>query len=202
MVEIIADQYGLINRRLARNTAKKTPASMESYDAILRFYQYETLLTPEAFRVALTALERTVENDPNYGLAWAMLGHLCADNYALGFCDMEAPLEAALAFAKKRVALAPEDQFAWDALTLVCFHKGDKKQFLKSVVETVPLNPNAPYIMGVAGWPFVSMVNGSVGVVFWKKGWRLTHIILAGFTSRCLWIIIARATMKAQLQKP
>ena len=61
-----------------------------------------------------------------------MLGHLHADNYALEFCKIEAPLEKAMYFAQKGVALDPENQFALDALTLVYFHRNDKELFLKT----------------------------------------------------------------------
>ena len=169
----IADQYGLISRRLARDSRKKAPADMKAYDAILQFYHYETILTPEVFKNALAALERAVEIDPEYGLAWAMLGHLYADNYALGFCEIEAPLEKALTFAQKGVALAPENQFARDALTLVHFHRGDKDFFLKHVEETISLNPNSPYIVGVAGWHMALYGEWDRGLTLLKKGMKL-----------------------------
>ena len=169
----IADQYGLISRRLARDSRKKAPADMKAYDAILQFYHYETILTPEVFKNALAALERAVEIDPEYGLAWAMLGHLYADNYALGFCEIEAPLEKALTFAQKGVALAPENQFARDALTLVHFHRGDKDLFLKHVEETISLNPNSPYIVGVAGWHMALYGEWDRGLTLLKKGMKL-----------------------------
>ena len=112
VIGILADQYGLITRKLSKEARKKAPADMNAYDAILRFYHYETELTPEAFKEALTALEQAVEVDPEYGLAWSMLGHLHADNYALGFCEIEAPLEKALTFAQKGMSLEPGNQFA------------------------------------------------------------------------------------------
>jgi len=172
-VGVIADQYGLISRRLSRESRKKAPADLRVFDAILRFYQYETELTPEAFKTALAALEQAVEIDPEYGLAWAMLGHLHADNYALGFVEIDAPLEKALTFAKKGVALAPENQFARDALTLVYFHRGDKRLFLKNAELTIALNPNAPYIVGVAGWHMGLCGEWDRGLALLKKGMKL-----------------------------
>ncbi|MBW2428855.1 MAG: hypothetical protein JRF56_07855, partial [Deltaproteobacteria bacterium] len=150
-VGVIADQYGLISRKLSKESRKKSPADLKAYDAVLRFYHYETQLTPEAFENALAALEQAIEIDPEYGLAWAMLGHIHADNYALGFREIEAPLEKALAFAQKGVALAPDNQFVQDALTLIYFHRGAKESFLQQAEQTLALNPNSPHIVGVAG---------------------------------------------------
>jgi len=173
VIGVIADQYGLISRRLSAESRKRPPADLKAYDAILRFYHYETLLTPESFKQALGALERAIEIDPEYGLAWAMLGHLHADNHALGFCEIEAPLEKALTFAQKGVALAPENQFARDALTLVHFHRGDKESFLKDVEQTIALNPNSPYVVGVAGWHMALYGEWERGLTLMEKGIKL-----------------------------
>jgi adenylate cyclase len=173
VVGAIADQYGLITRKLSGESRKKAPADLKAYDAILRFYHYETKLTPETFGRALAALDHAVEIDPEYGLAWAMLGHLHADNHALGFCEIEAPLEKALIFAQKGVALASHNQFARDALTLVYFHRNDKNFFLQHVEETIALNPNSPYIVGVAGWHMALYGEWDRGLSLLKKGMKL-----------------------------
>ncbi len=148
----IADHYGLINRRLSKESRKKCPSTLKSYDAVLKFYHYETMLTKESFIQAFEALEEAVRLDPDYGLSWAMLGHLHADNYALGFLEIDALLDKALVCAQKGVTLDQDNQFVQDAITLVYFHRGDKAFFLESVSKTIALNPNAPYIVGVAGW--------------------------------------------------
>ena len=173
VVGLIADQYGLIKRRLSKESRRKAPADLKAYDAILRFYHYESELTPGAFKNALAALEQAIEIDPEYGLAWAMLGHLHADNHALGFCEIDASLKKALTFARKGVALAPENQFARDALTLVNFHRGDKDFFLKHAAETIALNPNSPYIVGVAGWHMMLYGEWERGRALLKKGMKL-----------------------------
>jgi adenylate cyclase len=173
VVGTIADQYGLITRRLSKESRKKAPEDLRAYDAVLRFYHYESELTPQAFQKALVALEQAVALDPQYGLAWAMLGHLHADNYALGFCEIELPLEKALTFAQKGVALEPQNQFARDALTLVYFHQGDKERFLQHVEQTIALNPNAPYVVGVAGWHMMLYGEWERGLVLLKKGMKL-----------------------------
>jgi adenylate cyclase len=172
-VGVIADQYGLISRKLSRESRKNSPADLRAYDAVLRFYQYETEFTPEAFEKALAALEQAIEIDPEYGLAWAMLGHIHADNYALGFREIEAPLEKALTFARKGVALALDNQFTHDALTLVYFHRDVKEMFLKHVEQTLALNPNSPYIVGVAGWHMALYGEWDRGLDLLKKGMKL-----------------------------
>jgi adenylate cyclase len=172
-IGIIADQYGLMNRGMSKESRKKAPTDLKAYDAVLQFYRYESELTAAAFKKALAALEQAIQIDPEYGMAWSMLGHLHADNYALGFCEIESPLEKALTFAQKGVALAPENQFARDALTLVYFHRGDKEPFLQHAEETIALNPNSPYIIGVAGWHMMLYGEWDRGHALLKKGMTL-----------------------------
>jgi adenylate cyclase len=170
VVGALADQYGSMTRRLSKESRKKAPATLMAYDAVLRFYHYETALTADAFQQAVEALEQAVETEPDYALAWAMLGHLHADNHALRFCEIEASLEKALVFAQKGVALDPENQFAQDALTLVHFHRGDKKTFLRHVEQTIALNPRSPYVVGVAGWHLALWGEWERGLSLLKQG--------------------------------
>jgi adenylate cyclase len=170
VVGTIADQYGSITRRLSKESRRKAPADLMAYDAILRFYRYESVLTPDAFQEALDALEQAVKAEPDYCLAWAMLGHLHADNHAMGFCEIKDSLEKALTLSQKAVALDPRSQFAHDSLTLVYFHRGDKEKFLKHVKQTMALNPNAPYVVGVAGWHLALLGDWEQGLSLLKKG--------------------------------
>jgi len=172
-VGALADQFGQISRELSKESRKKPPKDLAAYDAILRFYHYESVLTPDSFQEALTAMEKAVAIDPEYGLAWAVLAHLHADNHALGFCEIEKPLEKALKFALKGLALEPSNQFVHDALTLVYFHRGDKVPFLKHLDTTLALNPNAPYIIGVAGWHLALYGEWDRGLSLLQKGMQL-----------------------------
>ncbi len=172
----IADQWGLIERRLSREAARKAPSELNAYEAVLRFYHYETELTVEAFEQALEALTYATEIEPGYGLAWSMLGHLHADNYALGFRDIEDTLDKALSYAKKGVAIAPENQFAWDALSVVYFQLGEKRRFLETIEKSLSLNPNSPYIVGVTGWHLMLFGEWDRGLELLRKGMRLNPL--------------------------
>jgi adenylate cyclase len=169
VIGCIADQFGALARVLSREARKSIPTSLHSYDAVLRFHQFEQTLTKEAFNSAFSSLETAVASDPDYGLAWSTLAHLLADNHALMFREIESSLDKAERFAKKGVALIPENQFAHDALALVYFHRGNKELFLRHAEEAILLNPKAPYIVGVAGWHM--MLLGE-----WERGRALLHI--------------------------
>ncbi len=176
VIGCIADQFGALARVLCREARKSIPSSLQSYDAVLRFHQFENTLTKEAFDSAYSALEKAVESDPDYGLAWSILAHLLADNHALRFSEIESSLDKAERFAKKGVALIPENQFAHDALALVYFHRGDKQLFLRHAGQALMLNPNAPYIVGVAGWHMMLLGEWEKGREHLHKGMRLNPL--------------------------
>jgi adenylate cyclase len=71
------------------------------------------------------------------------------------------------------VALEPHNQFARDALTLVYFHQGNKDHFLQHAEETLALNPNSPYVVGVAGWHMALFGEWDRGLALLKKGMKL-----------------------------
>ncbi|MGB5745964.1 MAG: hypothetical protein WBM69_03215, partial [Desulfobacterales bacterium] len=57
--------------------------------------------------------------------------------------------------------------------TLVYFHRGDKDFFLQHAAETIALNPNSPYIVGVAGWHMMLYGEWDRGLALLKKGMKL-----------------------------
>ena len=78
-----------------------------------------------------------------------------------------------MAYALKGASLDPQNQFASDALTLVYFHLNNKEAFLQKVKETIALNPNAPYIVGVAGWHMALFGEWDDGLALLEKGMKL-----------------------------
>jgi len=107
---VIGDVFGVIPRQLSRESERKPPESIETYEAFFRVYKYNVSMTKGAFADALAAMEQALARDPACGLAWSMLGNLYAHNHTLGFVHRETPLEEAVAFARKGAAMEPRNQ--------------------------------------------------------------------------------------------
>lgn len=181
VVGVLADLYGVINQAMAPESRKKTPGKLETYDAILRFYHYEFVLTTDSFLEALSAMEQAVELEPQHGLAWSMLGHLLIDNFALGFVPMDQPLTRGMECAGRGLALDPESQFAWDTMAMLHFHKNEKELTLKYLEKSVKLNPNAPYLVAVSGWTLCLYGLWEQGLPLLKKGMTLNPFLPSWF---------------------
>jgi len=169
----IGSLYGIIPRTLSRETRKKPPESLETYEAFLRFYHHATILSPQTFAETLSVLEQAVTRDPESGLAWSLLAFLYCQNYTLQFSPMESTLEQALVFAQKGAVLEPENQLTRAALAHVHFFRNERELFLAEAEIALALNPNAPGPIGFLGWLLALFGEWERGLAILKKGREL-----------------------------
>jgi adenylate cyclase len=96
----IAGERGVISRTLSIDADRRKPSELKTYEAILRYYQYDWTLDPVNFSSALQALEHAVRIEPECGQLWSMLARLYGNAYSLDVSGFETALEKALAFAE------------------------------------------------------------------------------------------------------
>jgi adenylate cyclase len=166
----IGSVYGLIPRTLSRESRRKPPEDLETYEAFLRFYYHVTVLSPETFAESLRALEGCVGQDQGSGLAWSLLAFLYGQSYSLQLMPMESPLEKDLAAAQKGVLLEPESQMARAALAQAYFFRNEREKFLVEAEVATSLNPNAPAIIGFLGWLLSLYGEWEEGMAIMNKG--------------------------------
>jgi adenylate cyclase len=167
----IGSEYGIIPRNLSKESRKKPPESLDTYEAFLRFYHHVNILTTETFEETLRALEKAVTREPECGLAWSLLAHLYFMNYTLQFSPLKTPLEKALGFAKKGVSLDSQNQQVRATLAYLYFRRHERDLFRLEAEKAMALNPNSPCSSGiwVGCWRF--MATGTGGWPSWGKAW-------------------------------
>jgi adenylate cyclase len=166
----ISSEYGLIPRTLSRESRRKPPEALETYEAFLRFYHHATILSPETFAESLRALEQAVSREPESGLAWSLLAFLYSQNYSLQFSPIRSTLEQALVSAQKGVLLEPENQIARAALAEMYFFRSERDSFLSEAEVALSLNPNAPFYPGFLGWLLALYGEWERGLAILAKG--------------------------------
>jgi adenylate cyclase len=170
VVAKIGSQFGMIPRTLSRESRKKPPESLETYEAFLRFYHHITILSPRTFIETLKVLEQAVTREPESGLAWSLLAFLYGQSYALQLAPMESPLEQALVAARKGAVLEPETQLTRTALADVHFYRNERELFLSEAEIALALNPNAPVPIGYLGWLLALFGEWERGLTILEKG--------------------------------
>jgi adenylate cyclase len=169
----IGDLFGVISTRMSKESQKKPPESLNTYDALLRYFHYVFCLSSESFTAAFKALGDAVAEEPENGLAWSLLAHLYANNYALEHGDAGTSLETATAMARKGVALDPGNQLAHLILAFVLFLHNERDSFFREAEISFALNPNNPANISWVGWARALYGDWEPGLALLAKGMRL-----------------------------
>jgi len=149
----ISCEDGIISKTLSIESRNKPPSDLKTYEALLRYYEYDQTLTPESFLRAMEALTLAADIEPECGQVWSMLGRLYANIYSLEFTGYETTtLEKAIAFAEKGVLLNPENQRVRGILGFVRMIENEIPGALAETEKALAMNPNSLYILDGIGY--------------------------------------------------
>jgi non-specific serine/threonine protein kinase len=154
VVNAIAGSYGALTRAELPGARRKPPASLDSYDCVLRTYEYLHVHTAENHLAARDCLEGAVEADPDYAEGWAWLAYLYADQYHHRWNERPEEYDAldqALQVAEQAVRLDPANHVAHGALALTYFLRGDPEHGKIEAYRTIDLNPNNALWLALLG---------------------------------------------------
>jgi len=147
VVAKIADNFGVIPRKLAEEVSSHHDETLSDYEAVLKYHHYFRTPTEKSLTEAIEALETVVKRDHRNDLAVALLADLVVVPYLMGFSDDKATLERAESLARKAIALNPNSQQARYSMAQVHYLGFDKNQCLMEIEKVLELNPNnANYI--------------------------------------------------------
>lgn len=145
-------EHGIIARALSQESRDKSPTQLKTYEAILRYYEFDLMLTPESFLRAKEALEYAVKIEPECGQAWGMLGRLYGNIFSLELPGFETALEKALEYARKGVQLNPANQRCRGILALVLMFSNEINAALIEINRALALNPNSLFLLDGIGY--------------------------------------------------
>lgn len=182
-VTIIANEYGIIPQKISKESRKKAPKDLDTYDAILKYYHYQIHHTPETALEAFNALEQATMKDPECGVALAMLASLYGTRYELDLPESTQALEKTIELTKRAIELEPDSQLVRIAYAWSHFIQEKRDLFLIEIEKALALNPNSPFRIGMIGF-FLSLygewekgkelldkaMNQNIGFPFWYYG--------------------------------
>ena len=171
----IAGEYGIMLRILAGESANKKPDHLQTYEAILRYHQYDQTLTPEDFLRAFEALEGAITKEPECGLLWTFLARLYANIFSLeipGF-DVADSERKALEYAEKGARLNPDNQRTIGILAYIRMLHNDISGARGDINLAYRLNPNSLCLLDGIGYIMTLLGDWEQGPVFIRKAMRL-----------------------------
>jgi TolB-like protein/Flp pilus assembly protein TadD len=153
IVSTVADQNGILPRRISEELRGKNEDALTPHEAVLRSFSFLQRISSTEHATARRILERAVERDPNQADAWAMLAIMYDSEFADEYNPRPNPLERATAAAQRAVDLAPTHALGYYALAFTYFFRRDKDNagFLAAVEQAIALNPMDGSVMGLLG---------------------------------------------------
>jgi non-specific serine/threonine protein kinase len=154
VVQAIAGSYGALTQAELPGARRKPPSSLESYDCVLRAYEYLQVHTGENHLAARSCLEGVVADDPDYAEGKAWLAYLYADEYHHRWNerpDEYDSIERALELAEEAVRLDPANHVTHGALALTHFFRGESEQGKRAAYRTIELSADNALWMTLIG---------------------------------------------------
>jgi serine/threonine protein kinase/tetratricopeptide (TPR) repeat protein len=151
IVSTMADQHGILPRRISEELRGKNEEDLTPHEAVLRSFSFIQRISPTEHATARRILERAVERDPNQADAWAMLAIMYDTEFADEYNPRPNPLERAMAAAQRAVDLAPTQALGYYALAFTYFFRKENAGFRAAVEQAIALNPMDGSVMGLLG---------------------------------------------------
>jgi TolB-like protein len=158
----LAQPYGIIFNKTARDADAKPPCNLISYDWVIRFYQYARSYDGALFGAVRDGLEQTIIDDPHYAEAFACLSLVFSNALRFGH-DVGGmrvdTLKRALSLARRAIALAPNSSRGHHALSLALWFAGDVRAALAALETSYALNPNDTDVMADLGLRYAFLAD-------------------------------------------
>lgn len=165
----IAEQEGFIAKTLSLESRNKPPSELETYEAIHKFYKFETTYSPESFYDALEALEHAAIKEPECYQVWMYLGGLYTENYGLDIFDAETPIEKGVEFAEKAVQLNPSSQRARLWLAEARLLDNQLAEGMVEAQKALALNPRSLIFLDMIGYALALLGDWEQGCALIQK---------------------------------
>lgn len=152
VVAAIADELGVVARKLSRESRGKAPENMSTYEAMLHYHHYMATLDPAAGTEAGAALEAAVAREPDFGPAWSALANLHLHAFLFGQPELVVSVPEVARLAQRGASLAPTSQLTRTIRAFACLLAGDDDGFAEEIEVALKLNPHSAYHIGTIGY--------------------------------------------------
>lgn len=151
IVPRLTGYYGLINRN-ASVTQLDPLLDSGVIDAVFWYYHYQVTHTEDVYQAARSRIEKSLQQNPNYALAWALLAQLYVDGMAYFYKNINDPLAEANKCVQKALQLDPDCQHAYLSLTWMFIFLRNKDSAIESLDYCISINPTSPFFLGASSF--------------------------------------------------
>jgi adenylate cyclase len=148
----ICGELGVLPRIIRKETRYRSPKELSTYEAILRYWEYEQLMTPESFRKAFEALTHAITLEPDCSQTLVSLAVLYCSIHNLGIEGFEDPSAKATLYAEKAAVINPNNQRVLAGLAYARMTAGELSSAINEASQALSLNPESLFMLDGIGW--------------------------------------------------
>ena len=151
----IAQPYGFVFERTAREISSKPAESLVAYECVVRFRQYWRSYSDRDFDGVRTCLENTVATDPLYAQGYSSLALLYIDAYRFRFGPSGIgfdPLERAVDLADRAVKLDPDAAEGYLAQSMALWFRHDIDGSIQAARRGLERHPHNTDLLAELGF--------------------------------------------------
>lgn len=152
IAKTVGSEIGIVTQQLSDEISRLKPAKLSVFDAILRFYYYDSILTLDLAIETFQYLQQALEDDPNSGIIQAMIASMLGTSYALDYPNSEGAYEKMDEFAEKAIAMDPNSQIVRIIYVSKCFMHNEKDRFMQELSHCLSLKMTSPFRQGILGF--------------------------------------------------
>lgn len=169
----VAGEFGAIPKILIQETKHKQPSELNTYEAILRFWEYNQCPSPETFIKAFEALTHANVMEPDCHYVLGSLSGMYNNIFALGIPGFADPLEKAIYYAEKAAAINPNGQRTLTILAYARMISGELQAAVYEAKRALEINPNSLVVLDGIGWLLTLSGEWDLGPRLAEKAIRL-----------------------------
>ncbi len=126
---LLGGEYGIIFQRLSRDADRIRPGNMDTYTAMLKYYNFLALQSPSSAAEAYPALEQALKSEPGSAVTMAQLSALLGNRYMLDQPGAEEAYVRMGELAEAAARIDPNSSTVMAALSNKCFVYNEKERF-------------------------------------------------------------------------
>ncbi len=174
----VADRYGPLGRYAARAYRSGQPKDWNTYQWILRFYEYYGSADLQTHADLREGLAQALERDPESSDAWAAQAIILLDEFRFHLNERPSypALDDALQHALRATSVDPENAFAYQALAMVFFHNREFSDFDVAAERAITLNPGHADVLADMGHCYCLRDNWDRGLALIQRAIQLSPV--------------------------
>ncbi len=178
IASVVGSEFGIILQNLNEENKRRKQNSNTTFEAVLKFYHYVAVVSPDTGEQAFIALSEALKNNSS-GIAMACLGVMHSDSYVFDEPISDESYEIFGNLAEKAILLEPNSYLVNTILTVKHFIYNERERFNTQFDKCFKMGPDWSLNSGTLAFHFMCFGD-------WERGKEIMdNVIKNNFKYPC-----------------